>query len=78
MSHDLTFQLNVEVDQIYKLACPACQVHFQHDHVPNIKTSVNSAINKLGLAKRVKARILQTSTIEVYCDPEIQLQPESC
>ena len=75
--HDVTFPLYVEVDQIYNLACPASPVHYQHDPVQTTKTSVHGAINMLGLAKRVKARILQASTSEVYGDPAIHPQPES-
>lgn len=71
MRHDVTFPLYVEVDQIYNLACPASPVHYQHDPVQTTKTSVHGAINMLGLAKRVKARILQASTSEVYGDPEM-------
>lgn len=74
--HDVTFPLYVEVDQIYNLACPASPVHYQHDPVQTTKTSVHGAINMLGLAKRVKARILQASTSEVYGDPEVHPQPE--
>jgi UDP-glucuronate decarboxylase len=77
MRHDVTFPLYVEVDRIYNLACPASPVHYQHDPVQTTKTSVHGAINMLGLAKRVKARILQASTSEVYGDPEIHPQPES-
>lgn len=75
--HDVTFPLYVEVDEIYNLACPASPVHYQHDPVQTTKTSVHGAINMLGLAKRVKARILQASTSEVYGDPETHPQPES-
>ena len=75
--HDVTFPLYVEVDQIYNLACPASPVHYQHDPVQTTKTSVHGAINMLGLAKRVKARILQASTSEVYGDPAVHPQPES-
>ncbi len=75
--HDVTFPLYVEVDQIYNLACPASPVHYQHDPVQTTKTSVHGAINMLGLAKRLNARILQASTSEVYGDPEIHPQPES-
>jgi UDP-glucuronate decarboxylase len=75
--HDVTFPLYVEVDQIYNLACPASPVHYQFDPVQTTKTSVHGAINMLGLAKRVKARILQASTSEVYGDPEIHPQIES-
>jgi UDP-glucuronate decarboxylase len=76
MRHDVTFPLYVEVDRIYNLACPASPVHYQHDPVQTTKTSVHGAINMLGLAKRVKARILQASTSEVYGDPEIHPQKE--
>ncbi|MDO8938779.1 MAG: SDR family oxidoreductase [Methylicorpusculum sp.] len=76
MRHDVTFPLYVEVDQIYNLACPASPVHYQFDPVQTTKTSVHGAINMLGLAKRVKARILQASTSEVYGDPEIHPQTE--
>jgi UDP-glucuronate decarboxylase len=76
MRHDVTFPLHVEVDQIYNLACPASPVHYQFDPVQTIKTSVHGAINMLGLAKRLKARILQASTSEVYGDPEVHPQPE--
>ena len=75
--HDVTFPLHVEVDEIYNLACPASPVHYQYDPVQTTKTSVHGAINMLGLAKRVRARILQASTSEVYGDPEIHPQPES-
>src|SRR5215211_4579636 len=74
--HDVTFPLYVEVDQIYNLACPASPIHYQHDPVQTTKTSVHGAINMLGLAKRVKARILQASTSEVYGDPEVHPQKE--
>lgn len=77
MRHDVTFPLYVEVDQIYNLACPASPVHYQYDPVQTTKTSVHGAINMLGLAKRVNARILQASTSEVYGDPEVHPQPES-
>ncbi len=77
MRHDVTFPLYVEVDEIYNLACPASPVHYQWDPVQTTKTSVHGAINMLGLAKRVKAKILQASTSEVYGDPEIHPQPES-
>lgn len=77
MRHDVTFPLHVEVDQIYNLACPASPVHYQFDPVQTIKTSVHGAINVLGLAKRVKARVFQASTSEVYGDPEVHPQPES-
>ncbi len=75
--HDVTFPLYVEVDQIYNLACPASPVHYQHDPVQTTKTSVHGAINMLGLAKRLNARILQASTSEVYGDPEVHPQTES-
>ena len=77
MRHDVTFPLYVEVDEIYNLACPASPIHYQHDPVQTTKTSVHGAINMLGLAKRVGARILQASTSEVYGDPEVHPQPES-
>ena len=77
LRHDITFPLYVEVDQIFNLACPASPVHYQFDPVQTTKTSVHGAINMLGLAKRVRARILQASTSEVYGDPEIHPQPES-
>ena len=76
MRHDITFPLYVEVDQIFNLACPASPVHYQFDPVQTTKTSVHGAINMLGLAKRVKARILQASTSEVYGDPEVHPQTE--
>ncbi len=76
MRHDVTFPLYVEVEQIFNLACPASPVHYQHDPVQTTKTSVHGAINMLGLAKRVKARILQASTSEVYGDPSIHPQTE--
>ncbi len=76
MRHDVTFPLYVEVDQIYNLACPASPIHYQRDPVQTTKTAVHGAINMLGLAKRVKARILQASTSEVYGDPSIHPQPE--
>ena len=75
--HDVTFPLYVEIDEIYNLACPASPVHYQFDPVQTTKTSVHGAINMLGLAKRVKARILQASTSEVYGDPEVHPQVES-
>lgn len=75
--HDVTFPLYVEVDEIYNLACPASPIHYQHDPVQTTKTSVHGAINMLGLAKRVNAKIFQASTSEVYGDPEIHPQPES-
>lgn len=74
--HDITFALYVEVDEIYNLACPAAPIHYQHDPVQTTKTSVHGAINMLGLAKRVKAKILQASTSEVYGDPEVHPQQE--
>ncbi len=77
MRHDITFPLYLEVDQIYNLACPASPVHYQHDPVQTVKTSVVGSINMLGLAKRNQARIFQASTSEVYGDPEISPQPES-
>lgn len=76
MRHDVTFPLYVEVDEIFNLACPASPVHYQHDPVQTTKTSVHGAINMLGLAKRVRAKILQASTSEVYGDPEIHPQVE--
>ena len=75
--HDVTFPLYVEVDRIYNLACPASPVHYQHDPVQTTKTSVNGAINMLGLAKRLKAKILQASTSEVHGDPTSHPQAES-
>lgn len=77
LRHDVTFPLYVEVDEIYNLACPASPVHYQFDPVQTTKTSVMGAINMLGLAKRIKAKILQASTSEVYGDPEVHPQPES-
>ncbi|MBM3521939.1 MAG: SDR family oxidoreductase [Alphaproteobacteria bacterium] len=77
MRHDVTFPLYVEVDEIYNLACPASPVHYQFDPVQTTKTSVHGAINMLGLAKRVRAKIFQASTSEVYGDPEVHPQPES-
>jgi UDP-glucuronate decarboxylase len=76
LRHDVTFPLYVEVDEIYNLACPASPIHYQHDPVQTLKTSVHGAINMLGLAKRLKARILQASTSEVYGDPSVHPQPE--
>jgi len=76
MRHDITFPLYVEVDEIYNLACPASPIHYQFDPVQTTKTSVHGAINMLGLAKRVKAKILQASTSEVYGDPEVHPQTE--
>jgi len=75
--HDVTFPLYVEVDEIYNLACPASPVHYQRDPVQTTKTSVHGAINMLGLAKRVNAKILQASTSEIYGDPEVHPQPET-
>ncbi|AWW29065.1 SDR family NAD-dependent epimerase/dehydratase [Echinicola strongylocentroti] len=77
LRHDITFPLYVEVDEIYNLACPASPVHYQFDPVQTAKTSVIGAINMLGLAKRLKVKILQASTSEVYGDPELHPQPES-
>ncbi|HCB12348.1 MAG TPA: NAD-dependent dehydratase [Gammaproteobacteria bacterium] len=76
MRHDVTFPLYVEVDEIFNLACPASPIHYQFDPVQTTKTSVHGAINMLGLAKRLKARILQASTSEVYGDPEVHPQRE--
>ncbi|MBT6199318.1 MAG: SDR family oxidoreductase [Gammaproteobacteria bacterium] len=77
MRHDVTFPLYVEVDEIYNLACPASPVHYQRDPVQTTKTSVHGAINMLGLAKRVKAKIFQASTSEVYGDPQVHPQEET-
>ncbi len=77
MRHDVTFPLFVEVDEIYNLACPASPIHYQHDSVQTIKTCVHGAINMLGLAKRLKAKIFQASTSEVYGDPNVHPQVES-
>lgn len=77
MRHDVTFPLYVEVDEIYNLACPASPVHYQYDPIQTTKTSVHGAINMLGLARRVRARIFQASTSEVYGDPQIHPQPEN-
>ena len=77
LRHDITFPLFVEVDEIYNLACPASPIHYQFDPVQTTKTSVHGSINMLGLAKRLKAKILQASTSEVYGDPAIHPQPES-
>ena len=74
--HDVTFPLYVEADEIYNLACPASPIHYQHDPVQTTKTSVHGAINMLGLAKRLKCRILQASTSEVYGDPTVHPQTE--
>jgi UDP-glucuronate decarboxylase len=76
MRHDVTFPLYVEVDEIYNLACPASPIHYQHDPVATTKTSVHGAINMLGLAKRVRAKIFQASTSEVYGDPAVHPQVE--
>ena len=76
LRHDVCFPLYVEVDEIYNLACPASPIHYQHDPVQTTKTSVHGAINMLGLAKRINARILQASTSEIYGDPEIHPQKE--
>lgn len=76
LRHDVTFPLYVEVDRIFNLACPASPIHYQSDPVQTTKTSVHGAINMLGLAKRVQARILQASTSEVYGDPQVHPQPE--
>jgi UDP-glucuronate decarboxylase len=76
MRHDVTFPLYVEVDEIYNMACPASPIHYQHDPVQTTKTSVHGAINMLGLAKRVRAKILQASTSEVYGDPAVHPQTE--
>lgn len=75
--HDITMPFYAEVDQIYNLACPASPIHYQYNPIKTVKTSVMGAINMLGLAKRVKARILQASTSEVYGDPELHPQPEN-
>ncbi|MGB3313294.1 MAG: UDP-glucuronic acid decarboxylase family protein [Albidovulum sp.] len=77
MRHDVTFPLYVEVDEIYNLACPASPIHYQHDPVQTTKTSVHGAINMLGLAKRLRAKILQASTSEVYGDPVVHPQTEA-
>ncbi|MBF0481007.1 MAG: SDR family oxidoreductase [Desulfovibrionaceae bacterium] len=77
LRHDVTFPLYAEVDEIYNLACPASPIHYQFDPVQTTKTSVHGAINMLGLAKRVKAKIMQASTSEVYGDPAVHPQPES-
>jgi UDP-glucuronate decarboxylase len=76
MRHDVTFPLYVEVDEIYNLACPASPIHYQHDPVQTTKTSVHGAINMLGLAKRLRCKVFQASTSEVYGDPSIHPQPE--
>lgn len=75
--HDITEPLYVEVDQIYNLACPASPIHYQYNPIKTVKTSVIGSMNMLGLAKRVKARILQASTSEIYGDPKVHPQPES-
>jgi len=77
LRHDVTFSLFIEVDEIYNLACPASPIHYQHDPVQTTKTSVHGAINMLGLAKRLKVRIFQASTSEVYGDPTVHPQTES-
>jgi len=77
MRHDITFPLYLEVDEIYNLACPASPIHYQNDPVQTTKVNVHGAINMLGLAKRVKAKVFQASTSEVYGDPEVHPQPES-
>lgn len=77
LRHDITFPLYVEVDEIYNLACPASPIHYQLDPVQTIKTAVHGAINMLGLAKRLKIRILQASTSEIYGNPSVHPQPES-
>ena len=77
MRHDVTVPLYVEVDEIYNLACPASPIHYQHDPVQTVKTSVQGAINMLGLAKRLKCKIFQASTSEVYGDPSMSEQPET-
>ena len=75
--HDVCFPLYVEVDEIYNLACPASPIHYQHDPVQTTKTSVHGAINMLGLAKRLRIKIFQASTSEVYGDPEVHPQTEA-
>ena len=77
LRHDITFPLFVELDEIYNLACPASPIHYQHDPVQTTKTSVHGAINMLGLARRLKCRIFQASTSEVYGDPSVHPQSES-
>src|SRR5262249_18741315 len=74
--HDVTSPLSIEFDKIFNLACPASPIHYQHDPVQTTKTSVHGAINLLGLAKRVRATILQASTSEIYGDPEVHPQTE--
>jgi len=76
LRHDVCFPLYVEVDEIYNLACPASPIHYQHDPVQTTKTSVSGAINMLGLAKRLRAKIFQSSTSEVYGDPSVHPQTE--
>lgn len=76
LRHDVTFPLYVEVDEIYNLACPASPIHYQHDPVQTTKTSVHGAINMLGLAKRLRCKVFQASTSEVYGDPSVHPQPE--
>ena len=76
MRSDITLPLYVEVDEIYNLACPASPIHYQFDPVQTLKTSVHGAINMLGLAKRIKAKIFQASTSEIYGDPHVHPQPE--
>jgi len=75
--HDICFPLYVEVDEIYNLACPASPIHYQYDPVQTVKTSIHGAINVLGLAKRIKAKIFQASTSEVYGDPTVHPQKET-
>ena len=75
--HDVTYPYSAEVDEIYNLACPASPIHYQHDPIQTAKTSVMGAINMLGLAMRLDAKILQASTSEVYGDPIVHPQPES-
>jgi len=75
--HDITSSFFIEVDEIYNLACPASPIHYQYNPIKTVKTSVMGAINMLGLAKRIKAKVLQASTSEVYGDPEVNPQPES-
>lgn len=77
LRHDITFPLYVEVYEIFNFACPASPVHYQHDPVQTTKTSVHGAINMLGLAKRVRVKIFQASTSEVYGDPEIALHADA-
>ena len=77
LHHDITFPIHVEIDEIYNLACPASPIHYQYDPVQTIKTNVYGAINMLGLARRLSAKIMQASTSEVYGDPKVHPQPES-